>query len=182
MAFRSSPESSSGAVAQGRNPEQLPPLRFLSPSASSRRRTATCSQGYHPLRYGAFSAFLTPSRPSSVRRLPALFHAGPAHGVLAPKDLPREQSRELSRAPLPSCGWLARRLCLDFRTSGSPRSMEPFRPVAFVRQRYSALTPLQGLPLCPRPFRLLVVRPYRQPQPSVRFLPRGFSLSAGGSS
>lgn len=72
--------------------------------------------------------------------------------------------------------------CLDSRTSGSPRSIEPFGPVALVRQRYSVLAPLQGLHLCPRPSCLPVVRPNRQPQPSVRFLPRGFSLSAGGSS
>jgi len=129
LAFRSSSESSSGAAAQGRSPERLPPLRFLSPSASSQRRTATCSQGYHPPGYGAFSAFLTPSRPSSVRRLPALFHAGPAHGVLPLEDLRRWQSRWLSRASLPSCGRLARRLCLSSSTPGSPRSNEPFRRV-----------------------------------------------------
>jgi hypothetical protein len=56
-------------------------LAVSSPSTFSRQRAATYLPRLPALGYGAFSAFLTLSRPSSAPCLPALFHAGPALGV-----------------------------------------------------------------------------------------------------
>jgi hypothetical protein len=59
---------------------------------------------YHSLGSVASSAFRALSRLFSTRYLPALFHAGPAHGVSPFRVLRRPQSSGLFRASLPSCG------------------------------------------------------------------------------
>jgi len=80
--------------------QQLPPLRFSSPSASCQQRPATLPEGNQPLGPVAPSAFLTLSRLFSSRCLPALFHAGPAHGVF-PSGLIPSVGHRLSRACCP---------------------------------------------------------------------------------
>jgi hypothetical protein len=73
----------------------------------------------------ASSAFRTPSRLFSTRYLPALFHAGPAHGVHPYRVLRRPQSDRLSRASLPSCG-LRALLCavpIGLESMSFPRSL-----------------------------------------------------------
>jgi hypothetical protein len=104
LAFRSSPEpwrSAAVALPHFHATRQLPPLRFLSPSAFSRWRPATYPRGYQPPGYAAFSAFRTLPRPSSARHLPALFHAGPAHGVLPFRVSLHSRSDRLFRASCP---------------------------------------------------------------------------------
>jgi len=86
LAFRSSPEyHHSGAAAPGPLLQfpcrRLPLLRSLPLRRFPDSGQPLTPEGYQPSGYGAFSAFLTLSRPSSARCLPALFHAGPAHGV-----------------------------------------------------------------------------------------------------
>lgn len=150
LAFRSSPESSSGAVALGLSLEQLPPLRFPSPSASSRWRTATCSRGHHPRDTcllgvsHALKAFLRP----------------PPAGLISCRSRPWGFSPEGSFTPaepwaLSSLGallWLLRpsplsrplnvQAHLGHRAAQSSRLCET---------ALSELTPLQGLHPCLRP-------------------------------
>jgi hypothetical protein len=82
---------------------RLPPLRFL-----PLRRFPDPGQLLLPevtsFRLHALSAFLTLSGPCSARDLPALFHAGPALGVLPFRVDLHSQSRTSSRMPLPSWG------------------------------------------------------------------------------
>jgi len=82
---------------------RLPPLRFSSPSASSRSRVATCTGRYQ----------LPATCPLSVSHaLRALLHPGPAGLVscrsrpwgFCPSGYHRSQSRAPSRMPLPSWG------------------------------------------------------------------------------
>jgi hypothetical protein len=62
--------------------QQLPLLQFSPLRRFPNNGQLLTPEGYQPSGYVAFSAFLTLSRLSSARRLPALFHAGPALGVL----------------------------------------------------------------------------------------------------
>jgi hypothetical protein len=82
---------------------RLPPLRFL-----PLRRFPDPGQLLLPegtsFRLRALSAFLTLSGPCSARDLPALFHAGPALGVLPFRVDLHSQSRTSFRMPLPSWG------------------------------------------------------------------------------
>jgi hypothetical protein len=79
-------------------------------------------EAYHSSGYVASSAFRTLSRLFSARYLPALFHAGPAHGVSPFRVLRRPQSDPLFRASLPSCGLRALflRRTNRFRVCGLP--------------------------------------------------------------
>jgi hypothetical protein len=85
----------------------------------------------------ASSAFRTLSRPFSTRYLPALFRAGPAHGVSPFRVLRRPQSGWLFRASLPSCGLRA----LIFAVSTGLESVSfPRSPTFSSRSiRYGAL-------------------------------------------
>jgi hypothetical protein len=85
-------------------PGRLPSLRFSAPTASPR------SQQQHDGRVClarplAPSGFLDLSAPSSAVSLPALFHAGSAHGVVPFRALLLPCSRTPSPAPFPSCRW-----------------------------------------------------------------------------
>jgi len=147
IAFRSSPESyGPGAAARVLPCGRLPPLRFLPLRRFPVRGQPLSSRGYQPPGSGAFSAFLTLSRPSSAHGLPALFHAGPVLGVLPSRADFHSQSRTFSRRPLPSCGWFA----LVPRCFGLPGYVDALgcahypRPT-FAKQRSRERTPLQGL-------------------------------------
>jgi hypothetical protein len=60
---------------------RLPPVRFFFPFGVLTMMGSHSPQGTRPLGSVPFSAFLTLSRSCSAHHLPALFHAGPAHGV-----------------------------------------------------------------------------------------------------
>jgi len=72
-------------------------LAVASPATFSRYQAATHPEATTP-RVRALSAFLTLSGPCSTRYLPALFHAGPARGVLPSRVPPaRGAARPLGR-------------------------------------------------------------------------------------
>jgi hypothetical protein len=71
----------SGAAEQGRNLARLPPMRFFPLRRLDDDGQPLIPGFTRPLGSVTFSAFLTLSRSCSAHHLPALFHAGPAHGV-----------------------------------------------------------------------------------------------------
>jgi hypothetical protein len=101
-------------------PNRLPSLRFSAPTASPRPRQQhdglVCLA--RPL---ASSGFLNLSTPSSAASLPALFHAGSAHGVVPFRALLLPCSRSPSLAPFPSCR------CANLRSEPSARHRAPKR-------------------------------------------------------
>jgi hypothetical protein len=126
---------------QGCPRPRLPPLRFL-----PLRRLASVRQllirGFHtPVR--ALSAFLTLSGLCSARRLPALFHAGPALGVSCPpgtnparravrplgRRCPPEVDHRLAFAaqqtPTPSRGWDPTKLPQPLNEEAAVRASSP---------------------------------------------------------
>jgi len=106
VAFRSPPESVARAPlpAGPRSHGQLPPMRFRSPSASSRCQAATGLGATNP----------RVRCPHSVSHaLRALLHLAPA-GLVSCRSRPwgstlqgrfHSQNRTPSRKSLPSCGW-----------------------------------------------------------------------------
>jgi hypothetical protein len=99
VTFRSPPEFTRlWSHRAGMTLARLPPLRFL-----PLRRLDDDGQPLIPgltrsLGSVTFSAFLTLSRSSSARHLPALFHAGPAHGVSLQGRFPPAEQYVLSNA------------------------------------------------------------------------------------
>lgn len=84
-------------------------------------------------RYVALSGFLNLLALYFSRRLPALFHAGNAHGVLPSRAFPPRQAGTSSRGPLPSCRWPPR--CSS--TPGPQAGRGSVAPAALFRTRRS---------------------------------------------
>jgi len=181
MAFRSPPEFGRTDAVVGGHPRTTASLAVCSPSTSSRCRAATCP-GATNSQVRALSAFRTLSGLCSARRLPALFHAGPAHGVSPFRDDLHPQSRASSRTPLPSCGWPT--ILAPSRPPRLPRAPGDARARLgrlSRRRRFRPPAPLQGLAPCEWPCRRADCsgQPFDR-DPRGFLLPRGFSLSAGG--
>jgi len=183
LAFRSSPESSSSAAARQPRSQSdfLPcgsfPLRRL-PSVGQ----PLTPQGYHPLRSRcllgvshALKAFIrpTPAGPISDRSRP--------WGSLPLEDhSPLAEPHALSGTV--ALMWLARRLLLlCFPASSSPRPKELFLGCS-IKQLLLGSPHFRAFLSARVRLACQWFRPDRQAQPSFGFLPRGFSLSAGGPS
>jgi hypothetical protein len=99
-------------------------------------------------RYVALSGFLSLLAPCFSRRLPALFHAGNALGVLPSRAFPPRQAGTPSRGPMPSCRWPPRTARLQGLWPGAGPLSE--RAIFQASPQPAALLgfhPLQGLPL-----------------------------------
>jgi hypothetical protein len=109
-----------------------------SPRAGQRHVDRVCLA-----RSPAPSGFRNLVAPSSAPRLPALFHAGSAHGVVPSRALLHSCSRAPSPAPLPS--WRSSRLHALPKTAGESRGPRPCaRPTTSMMEGPADASRLQG--------------------------------------
>jgi len=103
------------------------PLRRLRQSGAHSARVCLT-------RYVALSGSLSLLALSFSRRLPALFHAGNALGVLPSRAFPPRQAGTSFRCPLPSCRWPPRTARLQgLRPDVGPLLRRPYSGLAEAR-------------------------------------------------